>query len=133
MRPSTLLTGLSILGVVGVGLAYPAFAQDQRKDATAATKAANDRLLDELPFSDRSDFENARRGLIAPLPAEMIQGQAGNLIWNPQQYSFITEDAAAPDTVNPSPVAADQHQRPLRGHRRHLPGPQPRPVEHDHH
>jgi alkyl sulfatase BDS1-like metallo-beta-lactamase superfamily hydrolase len=102
MRLSTLLARLSILGVVGVGLAYPAFAQDQRKDATAATKAANDRLLDELPFSDRSDFENARRGLIAPLPAAMIQGQAGNLIWNPQQYSFITEDAAAPDTVNPS-------------------------------
>jgi hypothetical protein len=39
------LAGLSILGVVGVGLAYPAFAQDQRKDATDATKAANDRLL----------------------------------------------------------------------------------------
>jgi alkyl sulfatase BDS1-like metallo-beta-lactamase superfamily hydrolase len=102
MRPSTLLASLSILGVVGVGLADPALAQDERKDATAATKAANDRLLDELPFSDTSDFENAKRGLIAPLPTEMIEGQAGNPIWNPEQYSFITEDAAAPDTVNPS-------------------------------
>ncbi|MGH6897133.1 MAG: alkyl/aryl-sulfatase [Geminicoccaceae bacterium] len=102
MRPSTLLASLSILGVVGVGLAYPAFAQDQRKDATAATKAANDRLLDELPFSDRSDFESAKRGLIAPLPSAMIQGQAGNPIWNPEQYGFITEGAATPDTVNPS-------------------------------
>jgi alkyl sulfatase BDS1-like metallo-beta-lactamase superfamily hydrolase len=96
------LASLSILGVVGVGLAYPAFAQDQRKDATAATKAANDELLKELPFSDTSDFDNAKRGLIAPLPSAMIQGQAGNPIWNPQQYSFITPDAAAPDTVNPS-------------------------------
>jgi alkyl sulfatase BDS1-like metallo-beta-lactamase superfamily hydrolase len=61
MRLRTLLTGLSILGVVGVGLAYPAFAQDERKDATEATKAANDRLLKELPFSDRSDFESAKR------------------------------------------------------------------------
>jgi alkyl sulfatase BDS1-like metallo-beta-lactamase superfamily hydrolase len=101
MRPS-LLASLSILGVVGVGLAHPAFAQDQRADATAATKAANSRLLDELPFSDTSDFDNAKRGLIAPLPSEIIQGQAGNPIWNPEQYSFITEDAAAPDTVNPS-------------------------------
>ena len=32
----------------------------------------------------------------------MIQGQAGNPIWNPQQYSFVTADAEAPDTVNPS-------------------------------
>jgi len=102
MRLRTLLTGLSILGVVGVGLAYPAFAQDERKDATEATKAANDRLLKELPFSDRSDFESAKRGLIAPLPSDVIQGEAGNPIWNPEQYSFITEDAAAPDTVNPS-------------------------------
>jgi alkyl sulfatase BDS1-like metallo-beta-lactamase superfamily hydrolase len=101
MRTST-LASLSILGVVAGGLAYPAFAQDLRKDATDATKAANARLLDELPFSDTSDFENAKRGLIAPLPSEMIQGQAGNPIWNPEQYSFITEDAAAPDTVNPS-------------------------------
>jgi hypothetical protein len=36
MRPS-LRTSLLILGVVGVGLAYPAFAQDQRKGATDAT------------------------------------------------------------------------------------------------
>jgi alkyl sulfatase BDS1-like metallo-beta-lactamase superfamily hydrolase len=102
MRPSTLLTGLSILGVVGIGLAEPVPAQDQRADATEATKAANARLLDELPFSDTSDFDNAKRGLIAPLPTGMIRGQAGNPIWNPEQYSFITEDAAAPDTVNPS-------------------------------
>jgi alkyl sulfatase BDS1-like metallo-beta-lactamase superfamily hydrolase len=97
-----LLTSLAILGVVGVGLAYSAFAQDQRNDATAATKAANDRLLEELPFDDTSDFDNAKRGLIAPLPAAMIEGEAGNTIWNPQQYGFITPDAAAPDTVNPS-------------------------------
>jgi alkyl sulfatase BDS1-like metallo-beta-lactamase superfamily hydrolase len=96
------LAGLSILGVVGVGLACPAFAQDLRKDATDATKEANDRLLKELPFDDTSDFDNAKRGLIAPLPSAMIKGQAGNPIWNPEQYSFITEGAATPDTVNPS-------------------------------
>jgi alkyl sulfatase BDS1-like metallo-beta-lactamase superfamily hydrolase len=80
----------------------PAVAQDARKDASAATKAANQRLLNELPFADKSDFENARRGLVAPLPPDMIKGQSGNTIWNPQQYSFIRQDAAAPDTVNPS-------------------------------
>lgn len=104
MRPSAFLAKLSIVGVIGAVLADPARAQDQdpRKDATDATKAANARLLDELPFSDRSDFEDARRGFIAPLPAEPITGQAGNAIWNPHKYGFITEDATAPDTVNPS-------------------------------
>ncbi|MDQ6436716.1 alkyl sulfatase dimerization domain-containing protein [Mesorhizobium sp. LHD-90] len=58
--------------------------------------------MNQLPFNDTSDFDDAKRGLIAPLPSEMIQGQAGNLIWNPQQYGFITEGAQAPATVNPS-------------------------------
>ena len=40
----------------------------ERKDATKATKDANDRLLEELPFEDRRDFEEAERGFIAPLP-----------------------------------------------------------------
>ncbi len=73
-----------------------------RNDATDATKAANNKLLNELPFDNTSDFDDAHKGFIAPLPTELIKGQAGNLIWNPQQYGFITEDAAAPDTVNPS-------------------------------
>lgn len=76
--------------------------QDQRNDATDATRAANAELLDMLPFGDTTDFDDAKRGLIAPLPTTMIQGEDGNLIWNPQQYAFITEGADPPDAVNPS-------------------------------
>ena len=92
------------LAVAALALSVPAVAQDndQRNDATDATRSANAKLLDMLPFSDRSDFDNAKRGLIAPLPAEAIRGEAGNLIWDPQKYGFIAEGAAAPDTVNPS-------------------------------
>lgn len=79
-----------------------AHAQDSRKDATDATKAANARLLERLPFSDTFDFDNAKKGLVAPLPSEMIQGRAGNLIWDPTRYGFIKEGEKAPDTVNPS-------------------------------
>ena len=104
MRSNRFQTNLLMLTLVTATFAYPAVAQDQdpRKNATEATKAANAALLQMLPFSDRSDFDNARRGLIAPLPSELIKGEAGNLIWNPQKYGFIAEDAAAPDTVNPS-------------------------------
>ena len=77
-------------------------AQDPRKDATDATKAANAKLLEQLPFSDTSDFDSARKGLVAPLPSEMIKGQAGNLIWDPTKYGFIKEGEKAPDSVNPS-------------------------------
>lgn len=101
MRLAGLLSVVPLLSLAA-SVTGPASAQDLRKDATAATKAANQRLLNELPFADKSDFENARRGFVAPLPPAMIKGQSGNTIWNPQQYSFIGQDAAAPDTVNPS-------------------------------
>lgn len=101
MRIQRYLTGLSIIALVAAG-AVSAQAQQAPKDATEATKAANAELLKQLPFNDTSDFEDAKRGLIAPLPSELIKGESGNPIWNPQQYGFIKEGAPAPDTVNPS-------------------------------
>jgi alkyl sulfatase BDS1-like metallo-beta-lactamase superfamily hydrolase len=97
------LAKLSILGLVTVGLAYTASAQNQdaRKDATDATKQANSALLKQLPFNDNSDFDAANRGFIAALPPEVIKGSEGNVIWDPQKYNFIKE-LTAPDTVNPS-------------------------------
>ena len=75
----------------------------ERKDATKATKAANDRLLEELPFEDRRDFEEAERGFIAPLPdSGVLRGEDGSNVWNTSKFSFIEEDSPAPDTVNPS-------------------------------
>lgn len=90
------------LAVVALVQASAGMAQDARKDATSATKAANQKLLGELPFSDRSDFDDAHRGFVAPLPDAIIKGTSGNPIWNPQQYAFIKEGSAAPGTVNPS-------------------------------
>ena len=99
-----ILAGLSALALAAAGALAPAGAQEQdaRKDATDATKQANAALLQELPFDDTTDFENAHRGFIAALPAEVIQGEAGNVIWDPGKYGFVTEGDAAPDTVNPS-------------------------------
>jgi alkyl sulfatase BDS1-like metallo-beta-lactamase superfamily hydrolase len=83
-------------------VAQSAGAADQSKPATQATKAANAELLNVLPFSDKTSFDLAHKGFIAPLPPQMIKGQAGNLIWDPTKYGFIKEGSTAPDTVNPS-------------------------------
>ena len=77
-------------------------AQEGAKDATAQTKSANDALYGQLPFTDKTDFMNAHKGFIAPLPSELIKGKQGNVVWDPQQYAFIKEGEKAPDTVNPS-------------------------------
>lgn len=98
---NVLVSGIT-LAILTLVHAAPGMAQDARKDATSATKAANQKLLGELPFSDKSDFDDAHRGFVAPLPDAVIKGPSGNAIWNPQQYAFIKEGSAAPGTVNPS-------------------------------
>lgn len=75
---------------------------EKPKPASVATKEANDALLKELPFDDKTSFELAHKGFIAPLPSAVIKGSSGNVIWDPSKYSFIKEGEKAPDTTNPS-------------------------------
>ncbi|QEY65776.1 MBL fold metallo-hydrolase [Metapseudomonas lalkuanensis] len=88
--------------VAAMALSANAMAADKPKPATDATKAANAALMTELPFNDKTSFELAHKGFIAPLPSEPIKGAQGNMIWDPAKYAFIKEGEAAPDTTNPS-------------------------------
>lgn len=96
--------GLTCSFVAAFALASQAFAAEAEKPkpATQSTKTANDALLKELPFNDKTSFELAHKGFIAPLPSTVIKGTSGNVIWDPGKYNFIKEGEAAPDTTNPS-------------------------------
>ena len=73
------------------------------KPATAATKAANAAVLNELPFNDKADFEDAQRGLVAKPDTLTIRNAKGDVVWDLEAYKqYIGLDKAAPDTVNPS-------------------------------
>jgi alkyl sulfatase BDS1-like metallo-beta-lactamase superfamily hydrolase len=102
ITPAKVVAPLLFFVAAGLFMVFGAIAADAPKPATTATKAANAALLKELPFSDKTAFELAHKGFIAPLPQAVIKGQAGNLVWNPAQYNFIKEGSASPDTVNPS-------------------------------
>jgi len=74
-----------------------------RSDATVTTAQSNHQVLEELPFDDRSDFEAARRGLIARRPNWSCANNEGDRVWDMTEYDFIDEDGEnAPSTVNPS-------------------------------
>ena len=78
-------------------------AADKRGDASEATKAANAAMAAELDFGDRRDFDEAARGLIAPLPdGGKVLGADGGPIWDLSRFEFIHTGAEAPETVNPS-------------------------------
>ena len=73
------------------------------KPATAATKAANAEVQNTLPFSDKADFDDAQRGLIARPDTLTIKNDKGDVVWDLEQYkTYIGLDKPAPDTVNPS-------------------------------
>jgi len=70
---------------------------------TAITGQANQQVLDQRPFDNRDDFENARRGLIAQDPDLVIDHLEGGEVWNMPDYGFIDDDGEnAPASVNPS-------------------------------
>lgn len=73
------------------------------KPATDATKAANAEVLESLPFTDRGDFEDAQRNLIARPDTLTIKDADGKVVWDLESYKqFIGDNKPAPDTVNPS-------------------------------
>ena len=96
-----LILMLAVLGL-GMGLTVIAGAQPGG-EAAGPTKKHNAAVLQQLPFADKQDFEDARGGFIAPLPnGGVIRDQKGQPVWDLSELSFIKPETAAPDTVNPS-------------------------------
>ncbi len=73
-----------------------AFGNTAPSDATAR---ANRAFGESLALDDPTDFEEARRGLIASDPALEIRG-ANGARWSPADFAFI--EGEAPASVNPS-------------------------------
>jgi alkyl sulfatase BDS1-like metallo-beta-lactamase superfamily hydrolase len=73
------------------------------RPATTATKKANAAFAKNLPFADKQAFDDAQKGLIAPLPDHgVIKNKMGMPVWDLAPFSFIKLGANPPDTVNPS-------------------------------
>lgn len=70
------------------------------KPATSVTQRANQNVAQQMAFDDKTDVDEATRGLIATLPNEPIRRADGAVVWDPARFDFVT--GAAPDTVNPS-------------------------------
>ena len=71
------------------------------KDATAATRAALQRLAATLPPDDGADFERVRQGFIGTLPNARVE-TGGRVTWDLSPFAFEEGDAPCPPSVNPS-------------------------------
>jgi len=71
------------------------------KAAEPATVAAQQTAQQSLPFANRQDFEDARRGFIATIPNAEVKTPDGRVVWSLAGYKFLESDRV-PATVNPS-------------------------------
>lgn len=59
------------------------------------------RQASELPFSDTRDFEELKKGFIAPMPDLKIMADAGHVAWDMERFRFLDEDREF-DSIHPS-------------------------------
>ena len=71
------------------------------KEATPTTIEKNQAWYSLLDFDDRSEYDNAAKGLIAAPETLELKDESGKVVWSQKAYEFL-EGKEAPDTVNPS-------------------------------
>lgn len=54
-----------------------------------------------LPFADTRDFDELKRGFIAPMPDLKIMADGGHVAWDMERFQFLNEDRDF-DTIHPS-------------------------------
>src|SRR5262249_36968776 len=100
---TTAALGLTLALALGATMAQAQTSGDP-KPASPSTLEFNKTSTASLPWSDKADFANARRGLIARLPDDgVIKNANGRTVWDLSKFAgFIKDGAAPPDTVNPN-------------------------------
>ena len=56
---------------------------------------------DTMPFDDTRDFDEARKGFIAPLNSMIVEADAGHIAWDIERYEFLAAEEGWP-SVHPS-------------------------------
>jgi len=59
------------------------------------------RVRTELPFDDTKDFEEQKKGLIAPMPDLKIMADAGHVAWDMERFQFLNSQEDF-DSIHPS-------------------------------
>jgi alkyl sulfatase BDS1-like metallo-beta-lactamase superfamily hydrolase len=55
----------------------------------------------KLPFADKRDFDELKKGLIAPMTEMKIMADAGHVAWDMERFKFLDQEAEF-DSIHPS-------------------------------
>lgn len=76
-------------------------ANPKAKAPSPYTVAAQNALRQSLPFDDKRDFEEAKKGFVAAPPFTKIMTADGRVAWDMDSYAFLQQGKAY-DSINPS-------------------------------
>lgn len=71
-------------------------------DPSSFTIAKWEELKSTMPFDDKRDFEEAKKGFLAEPSYRQIMADAGTVAWNIGQYDFLLEEGKDFKSIHPS-------------------------------
>lgn len=71
------------------------------KAPSSFTKAILDEAKAALPFADQRDFDEQKKGLIAPMTDMKIMADAGHVAWDMERFQFLDQQEEF-DSIHPS-------------------------------
>ncbi|MDP4003260.1 alkyl/aryl-sulfatase [Methylobacterium sp. NEAU K] len=83
------------------GVPLPKHFRPKGKPPSAFTREVLRQARMRLPFADDTDFEEQRRGLIAPMADMTILADGSHVAWDMQQFRFLEEQDEF-DSIHPS-------------------------------
>ncbi len=101
------MTVVMVLVVLAIGRAGPATAQTGQhfhpkgKPPSAHTLKVLEQARATLPFADKRDFEEQKKGFIAAPESWQIMAKAGNVAWDMERYKFFLKGKDL-DSIHPS-------------------------------
>lgn len=74
---------------------------DKGKQPSSYTIEKQQQLRKTLPFADKQDFEEQKKGFIAAPPYKQIMAKKGHVAWDMGKYDFLLQDQYF-DSIHPS-------------------------------
>ena len=95
------LLALTVSATAATGSAIKHF--DARgKPPSKYTIDIQNQLRKSLPFTDKRDFEEMKKGFIAAPKYREIRADAGHVAWNIGKYDFLLKEGQSFDSIHPS-------------------------------
>ncbi len=90
-----------VFGAVGAGAEEAKHFHPKGKMPSKYTVELQKKLKQTLPFEDKRDFEEQKKGFIAAPPYKQIKAEAGHVAWDMASYEFLLQGKDF-DSIRPS-------------------------------